>query len=353
MEREATGQNHFAGLIAILGGFGIALALSGLVHDAQSDSIGKTDREIARVTVRCTALGSGEAEAKALIDPGGEELVRLLLEKRSVRPGESFSVAPLNLTSSTIKYGLSTYVVEAGTGEKLPGPGSGIVFAIGLSASPGRPGSCASVSIPNSAPPGEYLAVLDDVTGGDLAKTDVSAPFTIEGEPRHPEEYVEAGVTPAKSPVKVLYEPRGEPRNAEPMNPWKVRQTISAATGKEAAGMAFEPDFEPDGARVVLLDGEKDDVPVALGALRREGLDVNRVAIHSSPYTAEEVKRAADRAANVMEKEPATSWGVSYDETRGVIVVEASELSASAFDEINRVASVPVGFRIASGSAGG
>ena len=331
----------------ILTAFALALLLSGLGNSTGRPVADNADSARARVEVECT--GRGVPKPDALYDLGGNRQVRLLVERTMVRPGETFAVAPLNETSAPIEYGLRTLVVDAETGKRLPGPGSGAVLAIALGASAGEPGPCAAISIPNTAPPGDYLAVLDDVSGSDFEQTDVSAPFTIAGQPIHDDQFAPAGVTPANSPAKILYEPDGEPLNARRLNPAKVGQTVSEATGKQIAGRAIESRFQPDGVRIVLVGGGEGDVPPALNALRREEIDVNRVILATSPFTAEEVKDAANRVSRVLRDEPARSWGVSYDETEGTIGVNATELTLAGFNEIQRVAGVPVRFVIASG----
>lgn len=331
----------------ILAALALALLLSGLV-----DSTGRSGADSAggaptRVGVECTGRGIGKPES--LYDFGGDGRVRLLVERKTVRPGETLAVAPLNETAAPIDYGLSTHVVEAESGKRLPGPGSGMVTLIGLTAAAGKPGPCAAISIPNTAPPGDYLAVLDDVSGSDFEQTDVSAPFTIAGQPIHDDRFAPAGVTPANSPARILYEPDDEPLNPSRLNPAKVGQTVSEATGKQIAGRAIESRFKPDGVRIVLVGGDEGDLPPALNALRREEIDVNRVILATSPFTAEEVKDAANRVSSVLRDEPARSWSISYDETEGTIGVNATELTLAGFNEIQRVAGVPVRFVIASG----
>ena len=359
MTAGAAAQSSLLGGLTLLIAFAGALLLSalaaesdsapsrtGLVAGAQVGS-GVLEESHERVEVPCS--DDGEVRRISMIDPGGSERVRLLVEAGSVRPGESFAIAPLNLTSSSISYGLFTSA-ENPNGTELSGSSASFVPLIGLSASPGKPGACATISIPNSTAPGSYVAVLEDVEGRDFPKADVKAPFEVVGAPRHEENYVPAGVTPAESPVRPLYEPQGEPLNTRRMNPSKVSRTAETVPGVEVAALAIVPRFNPEGVSLVLLDGVAGDVPAVLNALRGEGIDTNRIVLETSPFNGEHVKKAANEASAVLRDEPAQSWGVSYAETEGKITVEASELTIEAFDEINRIGDVPVRFLIGAGS---
>jgi hypothetical protein len=145
----------------------------------------------------CTIDGNAELSPQLVretfIEPVGPGPVRLLLQTTEVRPGESLSFAPLNESRADISYGLAASVEDPATGKPLPGIG-GFVFLIGLSAGVGDVGSCISVHIPNSAPPGDYLVVLEDVDGAAIPATDVKAPFTVAGTPRQAEAFAAAGV---------------------------------------------------------------------------------------------------------------------------------------------------------------
>jgi hypothetical protein len=122
--------------------------------------------------------------------------------------------------------------------------------------------------------------------------------------------------------------------------------------GNRIAGGAIDRSICPPVYRLIIHEGVEADVEPVLGALeQRSGIDAGRVAIDSSPYTMKELKEAAGRATRVLEDEPIDSWGVSYDESRGRIGVEAPELRVEAFEKIERTAGVPVRFAIASGPA--
>jgi hypothetical protein len=196
---------------------------------------------------------------------------------------------------------------------------------------------------------------------------------------------VPAGITEAENSVAVLHEPadtgqpmppkditkpggpptrivticaKDSPREGDVdelllnVKPGVVNRVAKDALGDRIAGGAIDRGICPPVYRLIIHEGVEADVEPVLRALeQRSGVDAGRVAIDSSPYTMKELKEAADRAARVLRDEPIDSWGVSYDETRGRIGVEAPELRVEAFEKIERTAGVPVRFAIASGPA--
>jgi len=258
--------------------FGSVLVVAALSHSEKAGPAVPESVDAGRVAKDCAAIDGDPDLSPSLvrdtfIDQGGTDPVRLLLETTEVRPGESLTFAPLNLSGAEISYGLFATVEDAGSGETLPGTG-GLVFAIGLRAGIGQVGSCVSVDVPNSAPPGDYLVVLEDVEGDQFPESDVKAPFTVAGQPRQAPPFMPAGVT-------TIGDPGGTPR-----------------------------------------------------------------------YSRRDLNEAARRIEKVLDDEPASSWGIYYRNQKG-LGLEVSELTMEGFDEISRVAGMPVRVVIASGPSVG
>ena len=201
--------------LLILAALAAALALASL----GSGGPAAPSANVAPLAEACSAVGGAvepppsPAMREAFVDPGGADAVRLLLDRTVVRPGEGLTLAPVNYSDSEIHYGLHAGVEDPATGEPLPGPGGGLVLALGINADAGDVGACTSVTIPNSAPPGDYLAVLFGVAGDDFPETDIKAPFTISGAPQHDVAMMPAGVIAPKDTARTY--PRRVIRAAE------------------------------------------------------------------------------------------------------------------------------------------